>query len=148
MDDKVKEALDAIVARLDKLEKAAADKAKAESDGAADAEVKAALGKLDGRLVAGTMDAVKASLEKLDSPAVKLAVLATLDATLPAGVTINKEKLAAAAPVAQVQADPGEVYINAVMERDKIARPEAVVRACVEKPELYAPKADPAEEGK
>jgi len=126
----------------------AAETAKAAS--ASDETVKASRAKLDGRMVAGQAEKVDASLKALDSPAAKLAVLATLDAVLPAKLEAGTsgEKLDAKGPdgkPAASAADPGTEYVQTVMARDKVEFPAALLTACREKPELYGEAAKPAD---
>jgi len=96
-------------------------------------------------MVAGTAEKVDASLKALDSPAARLAVLATLDAMLPAKLSAGDgERLdgKAAEDAAKAEPDPAGDYVKVVMARDNSGFAAALVTACNEKPELFAaPKA-------
>lgn len=150
----VEKGIDECKAGIAKLVAAEEAKAKAATEAAAasacDETVQASRAKLDGRMVAGQAEKVDASLKALDSPAAKLAVLATLDAVLPAKLEAGAtgERLDAQGPdgkPAAAAADPGTEYVQAVMARDKVDFPAALLTACREKPELYGEAAKPAD---
>jgi len=133
-------------ARAEAAAKATAEAAQAKTDAESDETVKAARAKLDNRMVAGTAERIDASLKTLDSPAARLAVLATLDAMLPAKLSVgDQEKLdakGAGGDSAQKPADAGSEFVTTVMSRDKCSFSAALVTACKEKPELYGAEAE------